>query len=56
MSEDKNYVIPGSRAEIMERIRILEQQVHYLEKIIADLKIESIKFENDLNQMKKVKR
>ena len=53
MSEDKEYVVPGSRAEIMERIRILEQQVYYLEKFLADLQIKSIKSENDLNWMKR---
>ena len=38
MNERKKYIIKGSRAEIIERIKTLEQQVHYLEKIIAALK------------------
>ena len=49
MSEDKNYIVPGSRAEIMGRIRILEQHVIDLEMAITDLKDENIKIENHQN-------
>jgi len=49
MSEDKKYIVAGSRAEIMERIRILEQNVIDLEKAITDLQDENIKIENHQN-------
>ena len=51
---NKNYIVPESRAEIMERIRILEQHVIDLEMAITDLKDENIKIEN--HQNKAVKR
>ena len=52
MSEDKKYIIEGSGAEIMEKIRMLEHRIRYLEKVINDLRNDISEIEGETEKMK----